>query len=383
MGIEYPLTGSLREILLGIEVTIIFFCLQFALLFSIKLYYRSSKNKELKAIFKYHRKDFGAQFEQYLSLLKIREFAWGFLFLQMALTYFMFVLSDFFAGDELTRLFFLYSGYLFFLVGLTSLTFSFEKSELKSVNYFYTKTFFSILILEMLSMVFFRSMVVIIGMIIWPIIVIMLIKLTRSMIERSKGLRTIAFPTYGLFLGLLLLLIGFIFTTDILMNLFGIYMRLIGDLIGVAGIIMCGLSFFFLPSFAEYDWLEKIRYIYIIHPSGISLYSYNFRPKDHNIESDLTTGAIIAIKSIIEEMSEKGKQLESIKKDNFTILLGQGTYCIAALIADEDSLSLREKIKSFIRIFENKYQKYLVHWFGNTDIFKDTDKIVKEIFPIN
>ena len=138
---NFPISGPLREILLGFEWIIVFFCFQFVLLFAIKLYFRSTKKKELQEIFHYEKKALAAQFDQYLLLLKIREFAWGFLFLLLGLTYLMFIIADYFAGDAKTRLFFLYAGYLFFLIGMTTLSFSLERNEIRTHNYVFSKIF--------------------------------------------------------------------------------------------------------------------------------------------------------------------------------------------------------------------------------------------------
>lgn len=378
----YPITGELREILLGFESTIVFFSFQFVILFILKFNRHKANSLELQDYFRLQNKSFGQQLNQYFSFLRIREIAWGALFFLIGLTYMMFILSDFYAGDENTRLAFLYSGYLFFIIGIILLAYSFEKKELKNTRYFFTKTFTIILFLEMISMLVIPWLVLPLGIILWPIIIGMLIKLTVLNYRRSKGLRSLAFPTYSLFIGLMILIFGFLFTTDPIIIRGGLELRLVGDLIEIVGIILCGLSFYFLPTFEEYDWIEKIRQLYIIHSSGISLYSHNFRPKEKQIESDLTTGAIIAIKSMIEEMNLKGKKLESIRKGQFTVLLGYGKYVTIAIFADTDSLSLREKAQYFINAFETKYEKRLVKWFGNTDIFDDADELVRKIFPI-
>ena len=73
------------------------------------------------------------------------------------------------------------------------------------------------------------------------------------------------------------------------------------------------------------------------------------------MESDLTSGAIIAIKSMLEEMSLTGKRLESIKKAGFTILMEYGRIVLSVMFVDEDSVSLREKNYEFCEKFENMF----------------------------
>jgi hypothetical protein len=349
-------------------------------MFGIKFSNNRAKKKEIAALFMKSKVFDFKDIEKYLSLLRYREVAWGSLFFFLGTTFLMFIIGDFYAGDTVTRLFFLYSGYLFFILGMIILSYSIEHNEFRSGKYRYTKLFLGVFIAELFVMSIFPALTVVLGIFIIPIVFFMLVRLTNVTIMRSKGLKSLAFPTYSLFLGQMLLLLGFIFTIDLINNYLGLYSRFFGDLLELIGIIFCGLSFYFLPSFEEYEWIEKIRQLYIIHPSGISLYHHNFHHSDRLIESDLTTGAIIAIKNIIEEMSLKGKKLESIKRSNFTVLLEYGQYVISALIAENDSVILREKNRMFIQAFEKRFEKQLAKWFGNTDVFKDTSMLIKQIF---
>jgi hypothetical protein len=229
--------------------------------------------------------------------------------------------------------------------------------------------------------IFYPAGVIVINLLVWPFEIILFTKYSRVLYLRSKGIKKMEIPTFSLLIGLLLIIFGFFLSTDYLITHFGERMRLYADLIQLFAIILCALSFYFLPSFAEYDWLEKIRAVYIIHPSGISLFNHNFRPFENLYESDLTTGAIIALKSLIEEMSEKGKNLESIQKEGFTILLEYGTNIISALLVDDDSISLREKNKIFCREFQKMFPN-LGKWYGNVDEFVKAEKLIKEIFFI-
>jgi hypothetical protein len=203
------------------------------------------------------------------------------------------------------------------------------------------------------------------------------------MISRAKGMKTLLIPLYTLFIGLLILIFGFSLSTDMIMDYFGEAVRLIGDLIQLVAVILCAISFYFLPSFSEYDWLEKIRALFIIHPSGIAIFSHDFRPSNQQkIETDLTSGAIIAIKSIIEEMSLTGKQLESIKKAGFTILMEYGQYILSVMFVDEDSVSLRDKNHEFCKRFEDMFPN-LKYFYGNVDQFNKAEEIIKKIFALS
>jgi hypothetical protein len=200
---------------------------------------------------------------------------------------------------------------------------------------------------------------------------------------RVKGLRRLALPVYALFFGFFLLFLGFLATTDQANTYFGIIGRLLGDLTQMFAIAMFALAFYFLPSFSEFDWVDKIRALFVVHPSGISLFNYNFQVNDktQRYESDLTTGAIVAIKAMMQDMStQKKSNVQSIRKEDFTMLLEYGKNVICVLLTDQESVSLREKIKSFCHEFERTYNNQLEKWYGKVDHFNSAKTIVEKIF---
>jgi len=68
----------------------------------------------------------------------------------------------------------------------------------------------------------------------------------------------------GLFTGVFLWLFGFSATSDIAVNLFnGFFIRMVGDLGEISGIIVIGIFLIFIPSLSEIGWQQEIKYITI------------------------------------------------------------------------------------------------------------------------
>jgi hypothetical protein len=204
------------------------------------------------------------------------------------------------------------------------------------------------------------------------------------MIKHIRGMRKLNLPYYSFSVGMIMFLFGFLSSTDLFLLIFGWGSRILGDFLQLLGVVACALSFYNLPSLHEMAWFDKIQKLYVIYPSGICVFEYSFhqqKVKEGAILSDLTTSAIMAIKDLIQDMSAKGKEIvESIRKDQFILLLVQGSHIISVVISSEDSLVLREKNRLFCAQFESTYQQFLQNWSGNVSTFKKADEIVKQVF---
>ena len=135
----FPISGGLRVLMIGIEFMIAYFCFQFAAIFIIRYYLRTKKSfysltKKYSGL-----QHFKEQVDEYMNLLKDRELAWGSLFLMLGLMYLFFIIADFYTPSQEIRVIFLTMGYAFYICGITVLTYSLEKNELRKTNFLYTK----------------------------------------------------------------------------------------------------------------------------------------------------------------------------------------------------------------------------------------------------
>ena len=268
----FPIQSNYRDVLLGLEWVIIYFCFEFFILFLVDYIHKKQRFNSLSKNFSLNDSAF-SKFQVYMYTSRIRDLAWGFLFLCIGVMYIMYIISDFYVFDMNLRSIFRYIGYFLFILGVIGLAYSLEQNELKMTHFFYTKVFIGFLVALFLFIGLLNNYVVLVVLAIWPFIFILLVQFIRVMILRAKGLQKLIRPIFTLFIGMIFLIFGFALSTDFFMSLFGDISRLIGDIVQLGAIIICAISFYVLPSFSEYDWLGKIRAIFIIHPSGISLFS--------------------------------------------------------------------------------------------------------------
>lgn len=187
-------------------------------------------------------------------------------------------------------------------------------------------------------------------------------------------LPVITFTTGGL-----LVLTGFTLASDIAINLFGLQIRILGDIFEIIGFIFLYHLFITSPSFSEYEWQDKIDSLYITHNSGLLIYSKNFRENKGKVDHTLVGGSITSVKIFLEKITEI--QGDSVIEKEGKIVIIHPIYNITGiLICDEKLNSLQILLKNFTKKICTIYRKVLEHWDGDLNVFRPIENIVKEFF---
>ncbi|MHA1380928.1 MAG: hypothetical protein ACTSRG_21385 [Candidatus Helarchaeota archaeon] len=116
--------------------------------------------------------------------------------------------------------------------------------------------------------------------------------------------------------------------------------------------------------------------------AGKVLYNY---VKDEMISPDLIGGFLFAIQGFGGEIVAKDSPIKELCYKDFQIRVEEGKYTnvVAVLLENPDKLmthSVSEKMRDFIISFELIYRSALKNWEGRTDIFQETESLVKEFF---
>ncbi|MHA2002140.1 MAG: hypothetical protein ACTSVU_08635 [Promethearchaeota archaeon] len=382
-----PQNGLSRELLLGFEVIIAVICIQFFILFLTRYSNQKTKSKmihetNLKFPLSSGTMSTPKGFQEYLNIMQGREFLWCMIYFLLGLVKILQIIGDFYIILPEDREIFVFSADLSIVFVFILISFLLERYELKENHFLLTKIFAGILIILMISLIFFSDFSILITFCAIPPIYVLLFQYIRETYRKSLGFHHLLFIYFGLSLGLFLFTSGYLFTTSPFLSWLGWVSRLVGDVIQLIGLVLLAWSFYIVPVLDEYEWLDKIRAIYIIHPHGICLYHHQFRIAE-NQESDLSTSAIYTINEMVQQMSPKKRQKSiSFLKDNFTILIKSGESVLSVIIADSDSIFLREKNSAFCKEFESQFSKEINYWNGNVSIFRNADQITEIIFDI-
>ncbi len=164
-------------------------------------------------------------------------------------------------------------------------------------------------------------------------------------------------------------------------------------------VVMRGMTLFFwilagyilmsIPSYSEIEWQSGLLELHIIHTdTGISLFSYDFSrfrkdltgKKEERPSTDLITGGITGMKSLLGEIAgDKGK-LKNIEIGTRKLLFNSGKH-ITCLLLCENNLGVYHSILLSLVEAVEKRNKRLENFTGILDdlVF---EPIVQELFEV-
>ncbi|MFX0135984.1 MAG: tetratricopeptide repeat protein, partial [Candidatus Hodarchaeota archaeon] len=135
-----------------------------------------------------------------------------------------------------------------------------------------------------------------------------------------------------------------------------------------------------LQTESEKNWYKRIRHIYLFLPQGIFIYEYSFKSGDTaETEAEFISGGLTGLFALIKEVTKNQTKIKIIEQEELCILLEYGHYINAALISDENLITLRNKLKELIQEVEDFFQEELENFQGNLSPFSKIDKFIQKI----
>ncbi|MFX1449373.1 MAG: nitrilase-related carbon-nitrogen hydrolase [Promethearchaeota archaeon] len=134
-----------------------------------------------------------------------------------------------------------------------------------------------------------------------------------------------------------------------------------------------------LQTESELNWRKRIHHIYFYTTKGVCIYDYSFRVESE-VSPSLVTGGLTGVDALIQEVTQTESKVKIIEKEDIIILLEHGKYVSAALVTEEDLITLRNKLKQSVLDVENFFQEELEHFKGNITPFRKIRKILQKIF---
>jgi hypothetical protein len=187
------------------------------------------------------------------------------------------------------------------------------------------------------------------------------------------------------FVAIVLLVIGYGLTTDLLNTLFGLESRMIGDILQLISLLMLSYFFFTLPDFSEFGWKEKIEALFLIDKAGICLYQKSFKKNKELISENLISAAISIVNEMLRDLIGTGndKGVLIIKKPKQIVMIYSGEILSGVLYITEDlkypKVILKEFVDKFELLFKNIIQDQTIK-FPREKLFKYTETIIEDLF---
>ncbi len=361
--ISYPITGPLRELLFVLEMLIMFFSEELAILFFYR-YWKARKNPEEK------------QTEILWTLLLAGWGGmWGFI-----------VVADFLAEPALLipmrGIGLIFCGtamYLFTFFGERRLRRGYLFSILFAFIFggFGVVYLFAPFLLQLYVLGAGGSFIVTVA--------VYLIRINRYARFGPKYYLTLVF-------GCLCLLFGFFGSMDIAVEVFGTLMsRAITDCVEIAGLGMLAIFFTYVTNFSEFNWRSQVKFIILFEKeSGAVLFSqkmtleyYNIGEKQAQLDQYLVASALTGVQLLLEQLN-KGKTeappVKSFKQENAFVCLEYGQKFAVAAICERSSTTLERLMKLFIQKVEVIYQNTLKTWGGDSRVFDSIKYLFRSVF---
>ncbi len=311
--------------------------------------------------------------------------AWGELLFAYSILLVIYIVSDFYVditGGETMRDFILSTAYLAGIGGVFLFTYNVEKEIHfnKHITSIIVLGIIGFLMLNMFIPMIDATLLAITSWLVFIILIIIYIKKFTTKISDKWRINV-----YSLIVGTILVIIGFGLTADIaVQNFGGIWVRFFGDSLVIVGILLISALFIGVPSLAEFDWAQKIKYLNVMHQNGVPIAHYHFnvdREEEVNaLDEIMIAGGLTSISQITSELIKSDKKLGFVDHGDLKILFDHGKFLTNVLIVDEKLEILRSKLEKFTEQFEFIYEENLSQWDGELEQFKFLNALVKANF---
>jgi hypothetical protein len=207
------------------------------------------------------------------------------------------------------------------------------------------------------------------------------LKKLRSIYIRKKKLRKYAISSSLFLIGVILLFAGYVLSTDYIRITFNLSLltRFIGDLHQLIAVIILMIFFLYIPSISEYDWRENVNGILIMNKTGLKVYSKFYKEEVDEVQEILISGLLTSMKLMLENTTQR-KGISIIEQKGQVFIIYPGKYVYGVLICEKSLMVPQILLKSFIERIEKIYFKVLEAWTGETEIFKPIEYIFREVF---
>jgi hypothetical protein len=355
----YPLIGPLREPLIIIEWVMVFLILELAF----HLYMRINNQKT--------------------ELSNFIEKAFILFLLAYSSMWVFFIFGDYYMETTLSRLVIYNFGYVLRMILGSLSTYQIEKYQIIFRKFLFTKIFLILTLftvgLSYIAIELTQSASIILFWI--PLILmfsIYMLKLLKNTKE-NRDLKNFKVKIYGCIIGAIGLCLGFGITSDPIVIIFGLNLRLIGDIIQAISVLTLTMFFINLPSISEQDWKDKIDRLFLMRASGICIYYKFFKEPTTKHDQQKISSAINTIKIMLREISQTDGEM-LIEKEGKVLITHQGKYITGVIIADQNLNSLNFLLRRLIEKVEFLYSNIIRDWDGAMEIFLPIENITQEIF---
>ncbi len=355
-NITYPLTGFEAEVAFGLETVMVFTALEMFLIF----------------LYRYIKDRYKEQ--------NIRNLAWSFIFLGFGLTYIFYIYADYINPFPEIRDIYSQYGYVCLTLGCTCYCFISDKID-KNKYYIYTIIclFFTTFMIYTI-IIQNRKLGQLIAVVALPIVIFYAINYFRKLAKITKNNKLVMNKIRMLSLSIIIITIGYLLVSDYILELLGIWERIVSNILNIIGINLFMITIIKMPDYREFLWYKKIYAVFLVNDAGISMFSRFYKTIGQEGQDLLISSAIITIKNLLSTMTEID-QIGMIELEGKTLIFeANPDIGIACLISEEYIPSLKYKLLKFVKNFKELFGLTLKTWNGDVEAFLPAEPICDKIF---
>ncbi len=179
-------------------------------------------------------------------------------------------------------------------------------------------------------------------------------------------------------------LIGFVIRNGIFLDLYPLNTLFLNDVTSFV-LILCVLLLIPLKDTLtnrDISYRDRILQIYVNNYNGINLYVRDVTEKA-TLSEDLVSGGLTGIAAMVGEITHGADKPSIIENGDRIIMLEYGQYVVIALVVKKGLYILRQKMRSFIRDFEETFAPELQKDSGNMSQFATTKFIIQKYFKLD
>ena len=357
--VKFPIEGHLREPLLIMEWLIVLLFLEMAVIFMVKVMKKEKKERNQQ------------------------ERAYIMLFLGYSLMWLFVIFGDFYAETSNTRLIFMSMSFFTILYCQLLFFYRMEKDQIFLKKFLFTKSFIIVIFTSAIVLLIDTNITEIVAYFLYMSVLsffwIIYLKRLISNEYIKKIQKNLKLIVLIFCIGFIFSAIGFLFTIESIINIYGLEFRLMGDVIQLLGFCFIFLFFNSVPSLSEYGWKDKLDRLFLMLKSGICIYYKFFKEGKDLIEEQSISGAIKAINDILNEITDKKGVLIIERKHNVFIIQPRD-FITGVLVCDEELETLKLLLNRLMERIEETYVKNFEEWNLEMKIFNPIEDLAKEIF---
>lgn len=347
--VQYPLTGTIFDLTLGLDVILIFSSFEIFLIYSLR--YKSLKNDS-----------------------NTRNFHWAFIFIGYSLFKTLNVLANYLAFNETLHLFYLHYANITMSICLNlSVMLSQWFEEPKKTKKFYINIT-SLLI--SISLLFYNYYLVSCVMLIYSLGLsgFYFSKYCLKLLESSKFDKSVQKKIYFLVFSSAIYTISISLSIDYFRILFSIDVFVYQAVLGIFALHFYQYNLDHLPDYREFLWKDKLNAVYIVSNGGVLLFGRSYKSNIDFNQEFLIGGGLYSIRTIINTITSNEK-LRKVELEDRVLIFDIYNEVIACAITNGYNKSIQTQLHLFLKEFYDKFKVFIEDWSGNMEVFSPAEKL--------